>query len=247
MFYSVRMRASCQGAHISGGEKLVGFQDIHDTLSFFAEKAYAHPKGRPDCVHMQVEHVESPITYIAPLPVHTYEADSVSQAFSLACSLLASAGITRADVEKAVQLFQQQPMRGALLFDLISKKAVWPTDQTSIRVSRMDWVKGHFEQWAADHHFPPSHRVKEALALATKVVSHPVIAAELCWSDDPGYTTGYVAHSDIGYCRITNLKQAHDQAGCRIFFLRHTENIERLRSFLKTAPVFISTKRSDLS
>jgi 6-carboxyhexanoate--CoA ligase len=39
---------------------------------------------------------------------------------------------------------------------------------------------------------PRSQRVKEAPVLATKVSAHPATIAELCWSDDPEYITGYV-------------------------------------------------------
>ena len=32
-----------------------------------------------------------------------------------------------------------------------------------------------------------------SIVLATKVSAHPATVAELCWSDDPEYITGYVA------------------------------------------------------
>ena len=39
------------------------------------------------------------------------------------------------------------------------------------------------------------------------------VVAELCWSDDPDYTTGYVAGKNIGYVRIKPIyKQSKDKA-----------------------------------
>ena len=48
--------------------------------------------------------------------------------------------------------------------------------------------------------------MREALVLATKVQSCPGIVGELCWSDDPDYTVGYVACNGI-YHRIPNMKE----------------------------------------
>ena len=47
--------------------------------------------------------------------------------------------------------------------------------------------------------------MREALVLASKVQSAEGIVGELCWSDDPDYTVGYVACNGI-YHRIPNMK-----------------------------------------
>ena len=39
-------------------------------------------------------------------------------------------------------------------------------------------------------------------------------------SDDPDYVTGYVATKEIGYCRITTVKEMGDPCGGRIFLYR---------------------------
>jgi len=41
----------------------------------------------------------------------------------------------------------------------------------------------------------------------------------LCWSDDPGYTAGYVAALDTGYIRFPHLKAMGSRYGGRIFFV----------------------------
>jgi 6-carboxyhexanoate--CoA ligase len=43
--------------------------------------------------------------------------------------------------------------------------------------------------------------------------------AELCWSDDPDYTAGYVASAGMGYVRFPLLKQLGDTKGGRAFFV----------------------------
>ena len=58
--------------------------------------------------------------------------------------------------------------------------------------------------------------MREALVLATKVQSCPGIVGELCWSDDPDYTVGYVACNGI-YHRIPNMKEMGNPIGGRVF------------------------------
>ena len=60
----------------------------------------------------------------------------------------------------------------------------------------------------------------EAVVLATKVANAPGIVGEICVSDDPDYVTGYVATKEIGYCRITTIKEKGDPCGGRIFLYR---------------------------
>ena len=55
-------------------------------------------------------------------------------------------------------------------------------------------------------------RVKEALMLASKAASWPDVIAEVCISDDPDYTTGYIASKELGYLRIPNIKRERGNA-----------------------------------
>jgi 6-carboxyhexanoate--CoA ligase len=82
--------------------------------------------------------------------------------------------------------------------------------------------------------------VREALALATKVMAAPQVLAELCWSDDPDYTAGYVASREQGYVRFPHLKPLGDERGGRAFFVR-AEGLDRdaLVDFLEHAALLI--------
>ncbi len=86
-------------------------------------------------------------------------------------------------------------MRGAMIIDAVSGERLEPDHERGIRASRFDWTDEALDTMTKKlaaiglTHF----RTHEALALATKVAHAPGIIAELCWSDDPDYTAGYVA------------------------------------------------------
>jgi len=83
--------------------------------------------------------------------------------------------------------------------------------------------------------------LREALALAGKVLLSPGIVAELCWSDDPDYTAGYVASPARGYVRFPHLKKMGDRLGGRAFFYqRSTFNLATLSDFLERTPILFT-------
>ena len=76
--------------------------------------------------------------------------------------------------------------------------------------------------------------------LATKVASHPHIKAEICFSDDPDYVTGYVASKELGYVRVTTLKEKGDGNGGRIFLYDGpAEEAAECIRYLQEQPVLI--------
>jgi len=81
--------------------------------------------------------------------------------------------------------------------------------------------------------------VREALVLASKVASCGDVVAEVCISDDPDYTTGYVASAHLGYVRIPHIKKKRDRRGGRIFFLKEDADIRRVIQYLEKAPAII--------
>ncbi len=244
--FSVRMRAAKNGTHeqggthISGGEMLATCNDIEQAVMYLLEKGMTHSKGRPDFMQIQLETVHHPLKYVEPLKLTTNEVKTLEEGQALAWSLLEKSGIQRNIIIEAVNLVSQfSNASGAILIDVHTGKRMDDQIEKGIRVSRMDWSNGHYERWAECHHIPFHSRVKEALALATKVCNHPAAIAELCWSDDPDYVTGYVASKSLGYQRITKLKQSGDERGCRIFFVDGQEDIQSYIHFLKKQPVII--------
>ncbi|MEC1259763.1 6-carboxyhexanoate--CoA ligase [Bacillus swezeyi] len=247
-YYSVRMRASQNGRHedggkhISGGEKLTPFDGLKHTVNALLEKGLSHSRGKPDFMQIQFERVNEPIRTIQPLLIETNEADSAEKGQELAKELISQAGVPRDMIEKAFrEIAEYSRVRGAVLFDIHSGRRIDGRKDKGVRVSRMDWPETGFEEWAAGCGMPPNPRMKEALAVAAKVSGHPAVVAELCWSDDPDYITGYVAAGELGYQRITKMKEYGDESGCRIFFVDGLIDMKNCIDYLEKQPVLIQS------
>jgi 6-carboxyhexanoate--CoA ligase len=245
-FFSVRMRASKNGAHeyggkhISGGEQISTYSNLKNTVNILLEKALTHSRGNPDFMQIQFELIDEPITRLKPLHIGINEVESVEEGQSIAWNLLEKAGVPRESIGKAYQqITEYSELRGAILFDIRSGVRIDDRNEKGVRVSRMDWLSKNFEKWADYYQIPRSQRVKEALVLATKVNAHPATVAELCWSDDPEYITGYVASKKLGYQRITKLKEYGDECGCRIFFVDCLSDLHSYINYLEKQPIFV--------
>ncbi|WP_078410052.1 6-carboxyhexanoate--CoA ligase [Priestia abyssalis] len=245
-FYSVRMRAAQNGPHekggkhISGGEQLSTYDNLKNAVNVLLEKALAHSRGNPDFMQIQFEMIDKPIKKLRPLPIGTNEVESVEEGQAVARNLLEKAGVPMEIIEKAYEkIAEYSELRGAILFDIRSGLRIDGQNEKGIRVSRMDWLTTNFEKWADHYEMPRSQRVKEALVLATKVSAHPATVAELCWSDDPEYVTGYVASKKQGYQRITKLKEYGDELGCRIFFVDGLSDLHSYIDYLEKQPIFV--------
>ena len=82
----------------------------------------------------------------------------------------------------------------------------------------------------------------EALILASKVAAAPGTVAELCWSDDPFYVTGYVGSPKFGYGRITVMKEKGDPIGGRVFFVKHGTDMDRYVEYMQHQTVLVRIK-----
>ena len=205
--FGVKMRASAHGVHVSGAERIVGEKDVERTLVALARRAMTHERGAVDFVNFKVERA-SDVLRIASLKVSTFEASTPDEGWAEIERVLAAAGIARAAELRS--LFKStHAMRGAMVLDAATLERLEPDRERGVRVS------------AIDSDPSPSAAVKchyiEAVALATKVLAAPGMVAEICVSDDPGYTTGYVSTRETGYRRITCLKHKGDANGGRIF------------------------------
>ena len=83
------------------------------------------------------------------------------------------------------------------------------------------------------------------MGIATKVSAHPATVAELCWSDDPEYITGYVASKKQGYQRITKLKEYGDERGCRIFLVDGLSDLHSYIDYLEKQPIFVQWREAE--
>lgn len=246
-WYSVRMRASQNNEsnekHISGGELLSRYDHLEKSVSFLTTKALQHTRGRADFMQIQVEKITEPILKTQPLKPTTHNVNTEEDGRALATQLLIKLGVTAIAIDRALStLFTVGNMRGAMVVDAITGKRLDTEDDIKgIRVTRLGWDLEDFQHWCQQQNIPENIRTKEALTLASKVAAHPSTIAELCWSDDPEYITGYVASSKHGYERITHLKKAGDEQGCRIFFVKSDIDIQAYKTFLTKQPVMVQS------
>jgi len=231
--YSVKMRASSEGRHISGAERIVPAKAAPATAAALVARALAHPKGAPDFVNVKLEQ-PGEIVRVKALEVSTIEARSPEEGLDAARRLLEVSGIPR--VREAMELFASvHGLRGAMLVDADTLERLEPDKDRGVRVTCMDDAdsasKGVSER---------KNHYGEAIVLATKVQNAPGIVAELCVSDDPDYVTGYVASRRFGYRRITNMKERGCADGGRIFFYRgRREDVEKTIAFLERQCVLV--------
>ncbi len=255
--YSVRMRASSGGRHISGAERIVSSDAINVTANELIARAMSKHRA-PDRIALQIEGLGNiSLRLLRALDVVTIHAADPETGRFAASRVLHTAGVSNKAVDAAIDqvLGSAAPsggnMRGAMIMDAETGERLEPDQERGVRASRFDWTDD--ARVAADRLLSGSglthFRVREALALATKVAHAPGVIAELCWSDDPDYTAGYAASIKTGYVRFPCLKQEGDDRGGRAIFInRNALDLRVLLHYLQNEPVLISTvgKCSDI-
>lgn len=231
--YSVKMRAAqggpheAGGKHISGAERIVPAAEVAAAAGQLVLRAQGHERGRPDFINIKIEGLAGEeIRELTSLPVYTLHTGDCREGLLLTGKLFELAGIEPEVARQAMKYLLEGPapgggnMRGAVLLDIRTGCRLEPDASRGVRVACMDYHPSavrELEQKLTVHGLNNNH-VREALCLATKVASVPSIAAELCWSDDPGYTAGYVASAGLGYLRLEHLKEKGSERGGRVFF-----------------------------
>ena len=236
--YSVRMRAAQGGPHengghhISGAERIVKLDDVGTIAQSLAERALHHSKGTADFINITVDLIPpEKISYIDCLKVEEHKTGSIPESHQLATELLQGTTITETAVRKAISMLKSldRSMRGAMLVDAISGERL-DEGNRGVRVSHMDSFDSHA--------LGDNEHMREALVLASKVQSADGVVGELCWSDDPDYTVGYVACNGV-YHRIPNMKELGSDIGGRVFFVRSDIDCESVVEYLEKAPVLV--------
>ena len=239
--YSVRMRAAQGGPHekgghhISGAERIVKLDEVGAIAQSLAERALHHSKGTADFINITVDLIPpEKITYIDCLKVEEHKTGSISESHQLATELLDGSVISKTAVHKAISMLKSldRSMRGAMLVDAITGVRL-DTGNRGVRVSHMDSFDSHA--------FGDNEHMREALVLASKVQSADGIVGELCWSDDPDYTVGYVACNGV-YHRLPNMKELGSNIGGRVFFVQSDIDSESVITYLERAPVLVQRR-----
>jgi len=231
--FSVKMRASQEGAHISGAERIVPASALPQLAAVMTTRALDHAKGQPDFINIKIEAASEPL-HLKALAVSTHPVKTPEEGWAIARALLVADGFTR--IDEILALFRETyGMRGAMLLDADTLERLEPDPARGVRATFMDDAASASRCFSA-----VKNHYAEAVVLATKVAHAPGIVGEICLSDDPDYVTGYVASKRIGYARITCLKEKGDPAGGRIFLYRGShEKVGETIDFLQRRCVLV--------
>ncbi|EHP89651.1 6-carboxyhexanoate--CoA ligase [Methanotorris formicicus] len=231
--YGIKMRASKNGKHISGAERIVDKEEIENVARELIRRALMHENGTPDFINLKIEEIKEEIKYINHLPIKTIECKNKEEAREKAREILKNEGIPNELIDYAFKIIDKGGMRGAAILNLRGER-LEPDKERGIRVKNIDTTKELKENILKEK--LGTERTVDAIAIASKVI-HLGIIAELCTSDNKSYTTGYVA-TKKGYFRITNLKEKGENGG-RVFFVKDDVNIDDLINKLENKPFII--------
>ncbi len=232
---------------MSGAERIVDGEFVHvlPELMWQAMSSYKIP----DKIIISIEAIDpSSVIYTTPLDIKSIESSSPEDAAKISADILNKNGVSANAIEKAFYLLRNGPspegknMRGAIIMDAATGGRMEPDSSRGIRVSRIDFtvaarnsLEKRLKELGIFH-----RRVIDALAIASKVAYKNETIAELCWSDDTEYTTGYIASRNNGYVRITNMKEKGNHIGGRVFFVNSQDlNLGEYIHYLESQPVII--------
>jgi 6-carboxyhexanoate--CoA ligase len=248
-FYSIRMHASYSGRHLSGAERITTAGRINMIAGELLRRALDIGTP-PDHISVVVDNLQDrSLREMKALNVVTMNLADMRDCHAMATRILQGAGISEQALLAAFRFLRRgtvpsgDNMRGAMIMDARSGERLEPDQERGVRASRFDWsedalekIKRNLASSGLTH-----HRTHEALALATKVAHAPGMVAELCWSDDPEYTAGYVASAVLGYVRFPHMKQRGDPKGGRVFFINHdVVDLATVIGYLEDDPVLIT-------
>ncbi len=228
--------------HISGAEGIYDDNEINKVVKEYIKRAMNHSRGKPDKIFLTIESLKQSPFEISLLSLSTVSCNSPEEAREFIISKLQPLGIAKDIIENAFRIINSPiTMRGASLIKTESGIPCEPDTVRGVRVSRLGIDKESQKRLSrklAKLNINTT-RVKEALTIASKVAYHKSVVAEICVSDDPDYTTGYIASKELGYIRITNIKRLGDMNGGRVFFIREDTDINELINYLEKTPVII--------
>jgi len=228
--------------HISGAEGIYEKSEIQKICEKYIKRALTHPRGKPDEIVITIEKIKQKPKTISLLPVATLKCNSPEKARKIITQKLKPLGISKKTIDNGFAVLNsKKTMRGASLILLKSGARIEPDKERGVRVSRMGIEKSTEKNLSEklSRKKINTSTVKEALILASKAASCPDIVAEACISDDPDYTTGYIASKGFGYLRIPSIKRKGEMHGGRVFFIRETADIAGLISYLERKSAII--------
>jgi 6-carboxyhexanoate--CoA ligase len=231
--------------HLGGAERLVPVAKAQDVGDKMAMRSRGY-EPQPSQVWMTFESISpATITHVPCLPLHLPDVGDNAGAFDIARSLLIPLVSPQVLDEAFIGLTNgfasdRRVLRGAAIWNQRNGARLDTIFDRGIRVSVVDYAP-EAEPLIDDVLFQAGlqhARTREAIAIASKVVWAGVLA-EICWSDDAGYDTGYVSRADLGYVRLPCFRPK-GAIGGRVFFVDGASaKMGALEHRLKREPVLI--------
>ena len=226
------MRAeSRRGEHVSGAEGIFKQSGIAQAVAEYIERGRTHPRGAAASITITVEPIKGRPRTISALKVGTLDTKTPREARAAAAERMLSLGVSAAAIKAAFKALKGG-MRGAAIIDAATGMRLEPDRSRGVRASRIGIAEGSSIGRTLRRLGIDTPTVREALVLATKVTSAHGVLAEVCASDDPDYTTGYLASRRLGYVRLLNIKRTRSRSGGRAFIVRPGADIEALIRYL---------------
>ncbi len=230
---SVRMRASLKGEHISGAERIVDKKSLDKTVIELLNR----PKDY-DFININVEVLKDVFFIDKALKIESLELNTVKETKEKLIRILESY-VKKDILIKALSLLENRTknIRGAHLVDIELGELLEKDRDRGIRTVKVDWEdREGIKSILLNKGF--TERTVDALAIATKNIECGVLA-EICWSDDPDYVSGYITISNTKtYYRLTPLKEKGDPFGGRVYFVSR-ENLDKVVNCLENKAFLI--------
>lgn len=254
MLYSVKMRSSLGGyhgeggRHISGAERIVPEDQVEADVIAMLRRARTHERGAADFIQVKVEEVKpQTIEYCPMIPIYQMNTSTKEEGRQVARKELLRIGVSPAAVKSAFFELESltDSMRGAIVMDAETGERLDNREERGVRCSNMDCEDTKaYDEIMGNRGLGGDHP-REALVLASKVAYTPGTVAELCWSDDPDYVTGYVGSRKFGYGRITVMKDMGDPVGGRVFFVKHGTDVKKYDDYMQNQTVLVRLPHED--
>ncbi len=250
MLYSIKMRSSLGGIHgeggrhISGAERIVPQDEVEANVLAMLRRARTHERGAADFIQLKVEEVKpESITYCPLIPMYQMNTSTKEEGRAMAKQELLRIGVSEVAVRNGFAELESltDSMRGAIVMDALTGERLDDRKERGVRCSNMDCADTEEYESKMKAKGLGGDHPREALVLASKVAYGPGTVAELCWSDDPDYVTGYVGSKKYGYGRITVMKDKGDPVGGRVFFVEHGTDVKAYDEYMQNQTVLVKS------
>lgn len=236
--YSIKMRSELKSKHISGAENIIEENELEEAVKLLLQRALKHDKGKSNLINLKIEKIEEHIEVIDPLKITTIKCKSIDEGKEILSKVLETLEIEKFSKKIINMLYEIKDMRGAILLDIKSMNRLEKDRRRGIRATYMDLENRNLDE--LDKRSSYGSAFIDALVLSSKVLNSPYIIGELCLSDDPNYTTGYISTKKLGYIRITNLKNEGIPYGGRIFLYDSSiDNVELCIDYLEKKKIIV--------